>query len=128
MQRRANAPIGLRADDDQSPDTETGQHGLKRGVLEGVAVVLLDQRLCIARSQLGDDLPGVAPPRELLVRVLDPDHGHALSPRPLDEGADIRDHGVALVSPLEGGVLYVDDEQGSVRPVPKRGHGLPRFA
>jgi hypothetical protein len=52
MQGRADAPISLCADDDQSPDTEAGQHGLKGGVLEGVAVVLLDQRLCVARSQL----------------------------------------------------------------------------
>ena len=107
------------------PTAEAGQHGLERGVLEGVAVVLLDQRLCVARSQLGDDLPGVAPSCKLLVGVLHPDHGHPLPPRPLDKAADIRDDRVALVSPLEGGVLHVDDQECSVRPVLKRGHGLP---
>jgi mannose-6-phosphate isomerase-like protein (cupin superfamily) len=87
-----------------------------------------DQWLGVARSQLGDDLPAVAAPRKLVVRVLHPDHGHALSPRPLDEGADIRDDRVALVSSLEGGVLYVDDDECGVRTVRKRGHRLPRFA
>ena len=48
------------ADDDESPDTEARQHGLEGGVLEGVAVVLLDERLGVARSQFGDDLPIVA--------------------------------------------------------------------
>jgi hypothetical protein len=124
MQRRADAPIGLCADDDQSPDTEAGQHGLKGGVFKRVAVVLLDQRLCIARSQLGDDLPGVAPPCEVLIGVLDPDHRHALPPRPLDKAADVRDNRVAFVSPLERGVLYVDDQECSVRPVLKCGHGV----
>ena len=66
MQRRADAPIGLRADDNHSPDPEAGQHGVKRGVLERIAIALLDQRLCLARSQLRDDLPPVASPRAVI--------------------------------------------------------------
>ncbi len=50
MARRANAPIGLCADDDESPDSKARQHGLESGVLEGVAVVLLDKRLGVGRS------------------------------------------------------------------------------
>ena len=62
VERRADARIGLCADDDESSDTEARQHGLEGRVLEGVAVALLDERLCVARNQLGDDLPVVAPP------------------------------------------------------------------
>jgi hypothetical protein len=117
--------IGLCADDDESPDFEARQHGLEGGVLEGVAVVLLDERLRVARSQLGDDPPLVAPPRKLLVGVLDPDNGDPFPPRLLDKAADVRDDRVALVSPLDDAVLHVDDEECGVRPVLECGHGLP---
>jgi hypothetical protein len=40
----------------------------------------------------------------------------------------MRDDRVALVSPLEGGVLRVDDNECGGRTVLKRGHVLPRFA
>src|SRR5213595_453955 len=60
------------ADDDESPDSQARQHGLEGSVLEGVPVGLLDEWLGIARSQLGDDPPGIAAPRKLLVGVLDP--------------------------------------------------------
>jgi hypothetical protein len=113
VERRADARIGLCADDDESPDSETRQHGLKGGVLEGVAVVLLDERLGVARSQLGDDPPVVAPPRKPLVGVLDPDNGDPFPPRLLDKAADVRDDRVALVSPRDDAVLRVDDEPAS---------------
>src|SRR5271166_3742935 len=45
VEGRADAGVGLRADDYQPPDAEPGQHVLQGGVFEGVAVVLLDQRL-----------------------------------------------------------------------------------
>jgi hypothetical protein len=125
VERRADARIGLCADDDESPDSEARQHGLQGGVLEGVAVVLLDERLGVARSQLGDDPPVVALPRKLLVGVLDPDNGDPFPPRLLDKAADVRDDRVALVSPLDDAVLRVDDEECGVRPVLERGHGLP---
>jgi len=91
----------------------------------GVAIVLLDERLGVARSQLGDDPPVVAPPRKLLVGVLDPDNGDPFPPRLLDKAADVRDDRVALVSPLDDAVLHVDDEECGVRPVLECGHGLP---
>ena len=50
VERRADARIGLCADDDESSDSETRQHVLEGGVLEGVAVVLLDERLGVVRS------------------------------------------------------------------------------
>ena len=82
--------IGLCANDDESPNSEARQHGLESGVLEGVAVVLLNERLRVARSQLGDDPPGVAPPRSLLIGVLDPDNRDPFAPRLLDEAGDVR--------------------------------------
>jgi hypothetical protein len=117
VERRADARIGLCADDDESPDPEARQHALEGGVLEGVAVALLDEGLGVAGIQLGDDPPGVAPLRKLLGRVLDPDDGNLLPPRPLDQAADVRDDRVALVSSLDDAVLDVDDEECGVRPV-----------
>src|SRR3954447_18885121 len=40
------------------------------GLLKGVAVALLDQRLRVARNQLGDELPAVAASCKLLIGVL----------------------------------------------------------
>jgi len=125
VERRADARIGLCADDDESPDSEARQDGLEGGVLEGVAIVLLDERLGVSRSQLGDDPPVAAPPRKLLVGVLDPDNGDPFPSRLLDKAADVRDDRVALVSPLDDAVLHVDDEECGVRPVLECGHGLP---
>ena len=51
-------------------------------------MVLLDERLGLARSQLGDDPPAVAPPRKLLVGVLDPDNGDTFAPRLRDKAAE----------------------------------------
>src|SRR5205823_7799681 len=103
------------------------QNGLEGGVLEGVAVILLDERLGVAPSELGDDPPVVAPFRKLLVGVLDPDDGDPFPARLLDKADDVRDDRVALVSPLECAVLHVDDEECGVRPVLECGHGLPLF-
>jgi hypothetical protein len=128
VERRADARIGLCADDDQPPDTEARQHGLQARVLEGVAVVLLDERLGVARSQLGDDPPLVAAPRKPLVGVLDPDDGDQFPACLLHEAADVRDDSVAPGGPLDDAVLHVDDEERCVRPVLERGHGLPFVA
>src|SRR5207247_2480025 len=84
-----------------------------------------DERFGVARSQLGDDPPVVAPPRKPVVGVLDPDNGDLFLPRLLDKAADVRDNCVALVSPLDDAVLHVDDEECGVRPVLECGHGLP---
>jgi hypothetical protein len=123
VERRADARIGLCADDDESPDSEARQHGLQGGVLKGVAVVLLDERLGVARSQLGDDPPVVALPRKLLVGVLDPDNGDPFPPRLLDKAADVRDDRVALVRSLDDAILHVDDQERGVRPILECGHG-----
>ena len=122
VERRAHARVGLGADDDEAPDAEARQHGLEGGVLEGVAVALGDQRLGVVGRQLGDDPPGVAPGRQVLIGVLDPDDGHLLAAGPLDEAADVGDDGVALVRALDDAVLHVDDEQRGVRAVLERGH------
>ena len=97
--------------DDEPPDLEVRQHGLQGGGLEGVVVALLDQRLGAARSQLGDDPPVVAAPREMLVGVLDPDDGDPFPPRLLDKAADVRDNRGALVRPRDDALLHVDDEE-----------------
>jgi len=86
--------------------------------------VLLDERLGVARSQLGDDAPVVASPRKLLVGVLDPDDGDPFPPRLFDKAADVRDDRVALVRPRDDAVLHVDDEERGVRPIRECGHRL----
>jgi hypothetical protein len=54
--------------------------------------------------------------------VLDPDDRNLFSPRLLDEAGDIRHDHIALVSPLDDAVLYVDHEKGGVGPVRECGH------
>jgi hypothetical protein len=125
VERGADAGVGLGPDHDQPPDAKARQHGLQGGVLEGVVIVLLDQRLGVVRGQLGDDPPLVAPPGQLLVRMLDPDHRDPLPPRLLDQAADVRDDRVPLVRPLHDAVLHVDHQECGVRPVLECGHGLP---
>ena len=97
VERRADARIGLCADDQESPDAEAREHGLELGVLEGVAVVLLDERLGLVRSQFGDDPPVVALPGELLVGMLDPDNGNLRLARLLDQVIDVRHDRFALM-------------------------------
>ena len=59
--------------------------------------MLLDERLGLAWSQLGDDPPLVTPSRELLVGVLDPDNGDLFPPRLVDKAVDVCDDRVTLV-------------------------------
>ncbi len=92
------------------PTPRPDSTALKGGVLEGVAVLLLDERLGVTGSQFGDDSPILAPRRELLVGVLDPDDGDPFAPRLVDEAADVCDDRVTLVSSLDDAVLHVDDE------------------
>ena len=89
MDGRADARIGLCANDYESPDAEVGQHCLEGGVLRGVAEVLLDERFGIARTKLGDDPPVVTPLCKFLVGVLDPDNRDPFPPRLLDKAADL---------------------------------------
>ena len=122
MERRADAGVGLRAHDHESSDAKALQHLLQGGVLEGVAVALLDEWFGLGRRELGHDPPAVAPLRQLLVGVLDPDHRDPFPPGPIDEAADVGDHRVALVSTLDDAFLHVDDEERGVRSVFERGH------
>jgi hypothetical protein len=73
MERRADAFVRLRADDDQAADGEVGEDGLERRLLERVRIPLLDERLTRVRAQLRDDLPLLASLREVVARVLYPD-------------------------------------------------------
>ena len=121
----ADARVGLRADDDEPADAEAGQHRLQVGVLERVAVVLLDQWLGGVRGQFGDDPPLLAAPGQALVEVLDPDHGDPFPPRLADKAADIRHDSVAIVRLGDDAVLHVDDEERGVGPVLQCAHGVP---
>ena len=72
MEGRADAGIGLRTDNEEPPDSEPRQHRFEGGVLEGVAVLLIDVRLGVEWRQFGDDLPGITTYGTRLARVLDP--------------------------------------------------------
>jgi glycerate kinase len=122
VQRRPDARVGLRPGHQQPPDLEAGQHLLEPGVLEGVAVGLLDRRLARVRRQLRDDPPAVAAVRQLVVGVLHPHHRHVLGPRPVDQLADPPHDRVALVRGRHDVVLHVDDEQGRARAVDQGRH------
>ena len=123
VERRADAGIRLRPDHDQVPDAEPREHVLQRGVLERVAVALLDERLVVARAQLRDDAPRVGAALQVLAVVLHPDDRHLLPACSLDQPGDVGDHGVPLVRALDDAVLHVDHEDGGVGSVSQRGHG-----
>ena len=117
VQRRAHALDRLRADDDEAPDSEVGEYGLERRLLERVRIPLLDELLALVRAQLRDDLPLLASLREVVARVLHPDDRNLRRASFLDDGADVRDDGVPLVSAAHDAVLHVDHEKCSVRAV-----------
>ena len=54
--------------------------------------------------------------------MLDPDDRHTFRTRPLDQLGDPAEHSVALVSPVEDGVLQVHDEQRRGRAIGEQGH------
>lgn len=54
--------------------------------------------------------------------MLDPHDGDLLPPRLRDEGADVRDDGVALVGSLDDALLHVDHEQRGVGAMVERRH------
>jgi hypothetical protein len=60
--------------------------------------------------------------------MLNPDNGNLFPSRLLDQAGNVRENGVALVSPIDYAVLDIDDEQCSIRPVLECGHSasLPR--
>jgi len=111
VQRRADAGVGLGTGDHEPSDVARGQLRLQVGVLERVAVALMDQRLRVAALQLVDVLPLVAALGELLVgRVLHPDHGHVLGARLVDQRGDVVDDLVAPKGAVDDAALHVDDQ------------------
>src|SRR5262249_19049271 len=122
VQCRANARVCLGADDDKMPDAQTGEHALEISAVERIMEVLLDERLGLTTLELGDDLPLVAPPHDLVVGGLNPYDRHVLGTRLVEELAHIRDNGVASKGLPEHAVLDVDHEQRGVRPVLERAH------
>jgi hypothetical protein len=60
--------------------------------------------------------------------MLDPDNRDMFPPRLLDKAADVRHDRIALVTPVHGGVLDIDDEQRGGWPVAESCHGLPFLA
>jgi len=91
-------------------------------------IVLVDQWLCLARRKLRDDPPALAASGDVLVRMLDPDNRNALLSCLLDQGADVRDDGIALMRSADNSVLHVDDDERGPRPVLECGHGSPLIA
>ena len=69
VQRRADAGVGLGAGDDEAADAARRQLGLEVGVLERVAIALVDERLGVVALQLVDVLPLVAALGQLVVGV-----------------------------------------------------------
>ena len=61
VQRGADAGIGLGAGDDQAADAALRELALEIGVLERVAVLLVDQRFGLSALELVDVLPLIAP-------------------------------------------------------------------
>src|ERR1700733_10654310 len=82
-------------------------------------------RLCVDRSEFGNDLPWVATDSTRLPGVLDPDDRDLLQPRFLNHALDIRHHCVTLVVPIDHAGLRVDDEECGIWPVLECGHRSP---
>jgi hypothetical protein len=104
----------LRANHEKLSDTQIGQQGLKVGIFERVSVVLLNERFRGARGELGNDLPTVGPTREVLIRMLDPDHRDAVLARSVDKQPNVGHDGGALMSLLDNSILHVNYEKCGV--------------
>ena len=125
VQGGADAGVGLGAGDDEPADAEVGQHALEVGVLEGVAVALVDQRLGLVGRELGDDLParrcrGTCSRRSAAPRRRGRRSSRALSTRP----AMLATTASRSCAAGDDAVLDVDDEQGGVRAVLQRAHSV----
>ena len=83
----------------------------KGGVLETTTVVLLDERLGVARSRLRDDPPSFASPRKMPVAMLTPDNGNPLPLGFLDKAADVRGDRSTPVRRRDDAVLNATDEK-----------------
>jgi len=84
--------------------------------------VLLNARLAVDGHELGHDLPCLAPAREMLVVMLDPDHRHPRLAGSVDEPGDVRDHPIPPIRLGDNAGLDVNNQQSRVGPVLERGH------
>ena len=117
MQASVCAPV-----DDEPADAPLRELGLQGGVLEGVAVALVHERLGLLALQLGHVLPAVAVLGEVVIGVLHPDHRHLPGAGLVDQRVDVGDHLVAAVGVGHHVVLHVHHQQGGVRTVAQAGH------
>ena len=117
MQASVCAPVTT-----SRPTPRSRELGLQGGVLEGVAVLLVHQRLGLLALQLGHVLPAVAVLGQVVVGVLHPDHRDLLGAGLVDQGVDVGDHLVALVGVGHHVVLHVHDQQGGVGTIWQAGH------
>ena len=96
VQGRANASVRLRADDDEATDAELLQESAQVGVLEGVAVTLVHNRLARGGRQFRDDQPAFASSRKTIIMVTNPDHWDLARSSAIYKVADVRNHGVPV--------------------------------
>ncbi len=127
MQGGPDALVGLGAGDEEAADAKPGQHRFEVGLLEGVGVALVHQRLRPLADQLRHVLPLVAVYRQVLARMLYPDDGHVLRPGLGGQGADVRHDGLAVVRAAHDSVLDVDDQQRGVRSCGQGRHACSRL-
>lgn len=110
---RPDARVGLSAHDDEMTDASFDQTIFEIGGLEGIAVVLVDDRLPAGGDEFGHDLPAIGS-WTMLAReaVAYPDHRCALGAGAIDQGRDVGDGLVAFVGLGDHRVLHVHDEKG----------------
>ena len=124
MEGGADALVGLGAGHDQAPDAGLGEDLLEVGVLEGVAVALVHERLGVLACELRDVLPARRCPSpgrssECCTHTTGTSSVAGL----VDQRADVGDDRVAVVGVGHDAVLDVDDHQGGVGTVWQYGHG-----
>lgn len=122
VHRAAHAGVGLSTREDETTHAEVGEHPLERGVLERVAVALLDDRLTGDGSELVDELPALAAEHQVVAGVLHLYHRHTLGPRTRDQRTDRGNDVVAMHRLADDVLLDIDDEQRAVGPVLESGH------
>src|SRR4051794_20707756 len=122
VQGREDAAVSLRARYHEPADLALGEHILQVGVLEGVAIALVHDRLGLILPQLGHVLPRLAALRQFVGVVLHPHDRHIRRPGAVNELGDVGHHGVTVMGAADDAVLDVDDEQGGVRAIGQSAH------
>ena len=108
------------------PDPAGGERLLEVGLLEGVGVGLVHERLGVVAEELGHVLPGLAVARHVVTGVLDPDDVDVRGPGAINQRADVRDDRVTLMRAADDAVLDVDHEQRALWSGGKRRHETSR--